>query len=193
METDILVGSGSGRQPDAVQVRTPLVRPSHSPWQAPIRQVVSDDFNGDGKPDAVVLASDQASVISVLNILLPGVRRGISATYSSGYHPNYVTTGDLNGDGIADVGYHQPVHQELFQRAAWKCRWNTSAPRFSMAVLEPHMPLLADFNGDGIADLAIAELEGDRVSIRLGNGNGTFQLPLERSCRGARTGFAGRR
>jgi FG-GAP-like repeat/Bacterial Ig-like domain (group 3) len=36
----------------------------------------------------------------------------------------------------------------------------------------------ADFNGDGIVDLAVANYTSDTISILLGNGNGTFQPPL---------------
>src|SRR5205809_1123135 len=36
---------------------------------------------------------------------------------------------------------------------------------------------VGDFNGDGIQDLAAAQPFADRVSVLLGNGDGTFQAP----------------
>jgi hypothetical protein len=39
----------------------------------------------------------------------------------------------------------------------------------------PLAVILADFNGDGISDLAIANISCNRVSVLLGNGDGTFQ------------------
>ncbi len=38
---------------------------------------------------------------------------------------------------------------------------------------------VGDFDGDGRADLAIASSSPDTVSIRLGNGDGTFQAPVD--------------
>jgi hypothetical protein len=38
---------------------------------------------------------------------------------------------------------------------------------------------VADFNGDGKADLAVADSSGNAVSILLGNGDGTFQIPKD--------------
>jgi FG-GAP-like repeat/Abnormal spindle-like microcephaly-assoc'd, ASPM-SPD-2-Hydin len=37
----------------------------------------------------------------------------------------------------------------------------------------------ADFNGDGNADLAVADYLGSNISILLGNGDGTFQSPVQ--------------
>jgi Calx-beta domain/FG-GAP-like repeat len=43
----------------------------------------------------------------------------------------------------------------------------------------PYAIVAADFNHDTIPDLAIANYSSNTVSVLLGNGNGTFQLPLD--------------
>ena len=45
------------------------------------------------------------------------------------------------------------------------------------AGLDPTQAVVGDFNGDGIPDLAVADRNGVKVSILLGNGDGTFRPP----------------
>jgi hypothetical protein len=166
----LLTGKGDGTFND----------PLAFPVGADIRQAACDDFNEDGKPDVVSLSSYQTTVYSVLNTTAWGPSGNFTppANYSSGYHPNYVTTGDINDDGIPDVITTSQFTRNFFSVRPGNADGTLGAEVQYGGVLEPHMPLLADFNGDGKLDLAIAELEGDRVSIRLGNGDGTFQSPL---------------
>lgn len=52
--------------------------------------------------------------------------------------------------------------------------------RSDVAVAEGSSTLATgDFNGDGKLDLAVSEYFGDEVAILLGNGDGTFQPPVE--------------
>jgi len=37
--------------------------------------------------------------------------------------------------------------------------------------------VLGDFNGDGKLDIAVADQQGNAVSVLLGNGNGSFRNP----------------
>jgi hypothetical protein len=62
------------------------------------------DFDGDGKPD-VVATNNQGNSVSVLRNISSG--GGISfaghVDYTVGASPNYVTCGDLDGDGRAEI------------------------------------------------------------------------------------------
>src|SRR5579875_2524309 len=44
---------------------------------------------------------------------------------------------------------------------------------------QPESIVTADFNADGIADLAVANAVDNTISIFLGNGDGTFQPPVD--------------
>ncbi|MBI5761825.1 MAG: VCBS repeat-containing protein [Planctomycetales bacterium] len=56
----------------------------------------------------------------------------------------------------------------------------TTTPFEPMPVgIEPWSSTTGDFNVDGIADLAVANFESSDVSIYLGQGDGTFALPMQ--------------
>ncbi len=146
----------------------------------PVRTVVAGDFDRDGRPDLAASNNGSSNASVLLNTTdWPPAGSFLSAVnYSSGYHPNYVTAGDLDGDGVLDVVTTSQFTRNFFSVYLGNADGTLGAEAQLGGVLEPHMPWLADFNRDGRLDLAIAELEGDRVSIRLGNGDGTFQAPL---------------
>jgi hypothetical protein len=80
-----------------------------------------------------------------------------AANYNS--FPGDISTLLGNGDGtFGPATLYQLVNQPLTQ--------------------QPEQFVVADFNGDGKPDLAVSDYDGNAVSVLLGNGNGTFQTPL---------------
>ena len=51
-------------------------------------------------------------------------------------------------------------------------------PRAFGAGVGPYSVVVGDFNGDGKPDLAVANVYTNTVSVLLGNGDGTFQAPV---------------
>jgi len=136
------------------------------------------DFNGDGKPD-IASSGGPAASVGILIGNGDGTFQTPYTAYGTEEGNGGIAVPDLNGDGNYDVvatdssGYPTGVvgnsvtvllgngdgtlqgRQDIFGGAA---------------------AVVADFNGDGNPDLAFA---GETyVSIELGNGNGTFQAPM---------------
>ena len=146
--------------------------------------IVVGDFNHDGKPDlaATNICSDPSCVVSSVSILLgkgDGTFRA-HVDYATGLGPVGIAVGDLNGDGKADLvtadffdavsvllgkgdGTFQPNVDNLL----------SCLPDSDLCA--PEAVVIADFNGDNKPDLATADYYGMRVSIFMGNGDGTFQ------------------
>lgn len=99
--------------------------------------------------------------------------------YASGaYVSNDVALGDLNGDGIVDM---VTADYQLSVTGRATVRLGQGGGAFAVAtsyVAESggaNAVALGDFNGDGILDLATTGFAGgNRATIRLGQGNGTF-------------------
>jgi hypothetical protein len=146
--------------------------------------IVMADFNGDGKPD---LATDdwQNNRVTVLfndgkgGFLSPGV------SFPVGKMPYYkLRAADLNKDGRADiVTTNFEGGNVTILLADGKGTFKEPKGSPFEANKQPFGVAIGDLNGDGNPDLAvghysghITDTSGDRMSILLGSGDGTFRL-----------------
>jgi hypothetical protein len=172
----ILLGNGDGTfQP-------------HVDYQAGTTDVAglaTGDFNGDNKLDLAV-ANPSSDTVSVPLGNGDGTFAApvTYATGNSGDHPVAVSAVDLNGDTKLDLA----VTNLNAKNVAILLGNGDSNGTFQSRVVYPTTignntgptaMTTGDFNGDGTVDLAIAEQANNRVSVLLGNGNGSFQSPLE--------------
>ncbi len=136
---------------------------------------VAADYNGDGKPDLAVCTSQGITVFLGTGKANAPYTIGPSILLTSTYS---VLTGDLNGDGTADLlvsvqgpgGAGGTVMAYLGNgdgTFTLKSSTIISGTTFWSVALA-----LGDFNGDGKLDFAVA---GNLLA--LGNGDGTFQPP----------------
>src|SRR5262249_34692047 len=102
----------------------------------------------------------------------------VARNFSTGNNPRSVAAVDVNGDNNLDlvvlnssdntVGVLLGNGNGTFQAAqSFTAVAAPSSAAVSLAV--------KDLNGDGKPDLVVADSAGARVSVLLGNGNGTFQ------------------
>ena len=97
----------------------------------------------------------------------------VAPEYPTGHGPQYVATGDFNGDGKADL-----VTSNVFGNTA-SILLNNGDGTFQAQVdyptgVSPETVVVADFNGDLKPDLVVANYDGTSVSVLLGVGDGTF-------------------
>ena len=97
-----------------------------------------------------------------------------------GEWPISVAVGDFNGDGhfdlaVADHNINAPSAGAVSVLLGNGSGGFSAAPGSPFAVgNNPSSVAVGDFNGDGHSDLAVANFEGNSVSVLLGNGSGGF-------------------
>ena len=143
------------------------------------RQVVIADFNRDGIPDVAVTNYDSGDV-SVLLGRGDGTfepQRRFDATTA----PVGLAVGDFNGDGIPDLaaidshGNADSTVAILLGRGDGTFQPEQTFPALTGGGYPLSTVTVADLNHDGKDDLVVSGSNDARVSVFLGNGDGTFR------------------
>ncbi len=146
--------------------------------------VFAGDFNGDGILDLAVLnyTNAESGNGGPVGIAL-GVGGGsfvMAATQPTTtlINPVWATTGDFNGDGILDLAFADSGSTALtvlMGNGDGTFTQKTGQPEAGQTT---KFVTAADMNGDGKLDLVLVD-SANAVLVYLGNGDGTFQTPLE--------------
>ncbi|MBC8116989.1 MAG: VCBS repeat-containing protein, partial [Candidatus Saccharimonas sp.] len=150
---------------------------THSVGATPTSVAVGD-FNGDGKADLVTANVGSHTVSVRLGNGLGGFG-AVShiAVGASSRNPWFVTLGDFNGDGKADLATANFTSDDVSVLLGNGIGGFGVATRFAVGV-QPISVAVGDFNGDGKADLAATNYNATSsigsVSVLLGNGIGGF-------------------
>jgi uncharacterized repeat protein (TIGR01451 family) len=135
------------------------------------------DFNNDGKPD-IAITTSYNGIYVLLGNGDGSFGTGKAVTPSGNYY--YLMTADLNSDGFPDLVALGDSILLFFGNGD-----GTFQPPVSIGPGSGYGSLaIADMNGDGKSDLvAGANISGSNpsVSVYLGNGDGTFQMPITTS------------
>jgi len=129
------------------------------------------DFNEDGKPD--VVATDQTH--GGIGIALGAGDGTFAATtfLPTGQNTHGLTGADLNHDGhmdIAATNYTTPGTVSVLLGKGD----GTFQPKIDFSASSPHTVSSGDLDQDGDIDLVICDFDTGKITIALGNGDGTF-------------------
>jgi hypothetical protein len=173
-EFSVLLGNGTGK------FSTPIASPIFA-----TESIALADINGDGFLDLVAAEQGLNSVAVVLG---NGKGQfGLAKTDNlSGtvYGPDSTVVADFNGDGKLDLAVAEtnfPTGQVAVSLGNGQGSFGTPviSPLLSEAINNQDLMLSGDFNGDGKPDLIIMDDYSTGFQVLLGNGDGTFQTPVD--------------
>ena len=130
------------------------------------------DFNGDGALDfAVTRGKKTFSVEVFLNNGAGGFKQSVSSPVS---YPGQIAAADVNGDGILDLV--TGAGGVLLGKGD-----GSFTDKGGVQISGGDVPCLGDFNADGKVDVALVGTYNgfQGTLVLLGNGDGTFQVPIE--------------
>jgi Bacterial Ig-like domain (group 3)/FG-GAP-like repeat len=125
------------------------------------------DFNGDGKPDLVVVGNGGPGSVQLLTnngdgTFLPVFNLGLSGSA--------VVAADFSGDSIDDLAIDTNSVVNILVAFQFLASYGTGVTALAAG----------DFNGDGKSDLVFVNGGNNQtISVLMGNGNGTFQPPVD--------------
>ena len=141
--------------------------------------VAIGDFNGDGKPDLAV-TNFLSNNVSILLSNGDGTFKP-AVNYTTGLGPTAVAIADFNGDKNLDLVVVNETSNNENENSVSILLGNgdgtfkAGVPYLIGTGGNPLSVATGDFNGDGFIDLAVADYLTQKVSVLLGNGDGTFQ------------------
>jgi hypothetical protein len=140
--------------------------------------VALGDFNGDTKLDFITANRDSSNVSIRLGDGLGGFTSPSTAEIAVGTSPVSVALGDFNGDTKLDFITANRDSNNVSIRLGDGLGGFTSPSTAEIAVGSgPYSVALGDVNGDSKLDFLTANYNSNNVSIRLGDGLGSFTSP----------------
>jgi hypothetical protein len=170
----VLLGEGSGK------FKPPIISPIFAAGS-----IALADINGDGRLDLATPAETLDSVAIVLGNGQGAFGLPDTVAWSGPvYGPNSTVAADFNGDGKLDLA----VLETNFPNGQISVELGNGKGKFASPVVSPLLSegvnnddrmLSGDFNGDGKLDLIVMDDYATGFQVLLGNGDGTFQTPVD--------------
>ena len=164
----VLLGNGDGTFTAASG--SPITEGGSEPCFAAL-----GDFSGNGILDLAV-ANEGGGTITILQGKGDGTFTASSqGPISVGNSPSFIAVGDFNDDGNLDLAVANYTDGTMTVLLGNGDGTFTAASGSPVTVgSDPMSIAIGDFNGDGKLDLAVANYFDDTITVRLGNGDGTF-------------------
>jgi Ca2+-binding RTX toxin-like protein len=184
-QLSLLMGNGDGTfQPATVQTLL-----------SNVIGITTADFNGDGQPDlALLYAPGAGSSVGHVAVMLGDGDGSFQAPriYSVGVNPSDLVAADLAGDGKIDLLTANDDAQGTVTILPGNGDGTFGNPQTLSTSDDPELVDVADVNGDGKLDIITAGIRppsayvgptatgavspgNESITVRLGNGDGTFQ------------------
>lgn len=156
--------------------------------------VVSADFNRDGKQDLAVGLADNGQIAILLGKGDGSFAEGARVPIGSSTTVQFVAAGEFNGDNKTDLVVVNVSDDDEYISLLLGDGTGGFAPPTKISVGNGSRPspswlVVADFNRDGNADVATANID-KTISVLLGNGAGAFGVPLRFGVAGGATWIA---
>jgi hypothetical protein len=165
----VFLGNGNGTFQPGVDYEVGKTK-SSSP-----RQVITADFNNDGKLDVAIADSGDNGIAIML-----GNGDGTFQTfteYAAGLGVGGLTAGDFNGDGKLDLAAFDTGTGAVAILLGNGDGTFQKDQTYGTTGQDPYSIAAGDFNRDGKLDLAVADKTA--VAVMLGDGDGTFQKAVK--------------
>ena len=150
-----------------------------SPFQAGLTPmgIIVKDFNKDGKMDLAVANQNSNNVTVLLGDGAGGFAAAPGSPFAVGATPQFLATGDFNGDTIPDLAVSNASSNTVTVLLGNGSGGFTPSAGSPFAVgLGPEGIVTADFDSDGKTDIAVADGTDGNVTYLYGNGTGGFSL-----------------
>ncbi|MBI5774404.1 MAG: VCBS repeat-containing protein, partial [Verrucomicrobia bacterium] len=133
------------------------------------------DFNKDGNLDFTVVCAGDNAVRVYLGAGDGTFTQAPSSPVSVGSNPRSVAVGDINKDGNPDMAVANATDNNVtILLGVGDGTFTNPAPATVTVGTTPMSVTLVDMDGDAKVDLVTANQGANTVTVRLGNGDGTF-------------------